>query len=38
MEEIQILNDKFWDKIPSWYYRLVSEIPLIHMEIGFSNK
>ena len=35
-EEIQLLNDKFGDKIPSWYCKLISELPLIHMEIGWQ--
>lgn len=35
-EEIQLLNDKFGDKIPSWYCKLISELPVIHMEIGWQ--
>ncbi|WP_139892834.1 SMI1/KNR4 family protein [Bacillus sp. D386] len=35
-EEIQLLNDKFGGKIPSWYCKLISELPLIHMEIGWQ--
>jgi hypothetical protein len=35
-EEIQLLTEKFGDKIPSWYYKLISELPLIHMEIGWK--
>ena len=35
-EEIQLLNDKFGDKIPSWYCKLISQLPLIHMEIGWQ--
>ncbi|MED4531238.1 hypothetical protein [Metabacillus fastidiosus] len=35
-EEIELLNDKFEEKIPNWYYKLISELPLIHMEIGWQ--
>ncbi|MEI5908070.1 hypothetical protein WAK64_13500 [Bacillus spongiae] len=36
IEEIQLLNDKFGDKIPSWYMKLITKLPLIHMEIGWQ--
>jgi hypothetical protein len=35
-EEIELLKERFGDKIPSWYYHLISELPLIHMEIGWQ--
>jgi hypothetical protein len=35
-EEIELLKEKFGDRIPSWYYYLISELPLIHMEIGWQ--
>jgi hypothetical protein len=35
-EEIEILKDKFGDKIPTWYYKLISELPLIQMAIGWK--
>lgn len=35
-EEIKLLKEKFGDKIPSWYYHIISELPLIHMEIGWQ--
>jgi hypothetical protein len=35
-EEIQLLNGNFGDKIPSWYCKLISDLPLIHMEIGWQ--
>lgn len=35
-EEIELLNEKFGEKIPIWYYKLISDLPLIHMEIGWQ--
>ncbi|MDP4105979.1 MAG: hypothetical protein Q8935_13655 [Bacillota bacterium] len=35
-EEIELLKERFGDKIQSWYYHLISELPLIHMEIGWQ--
>jgi hypothetical protein len=35
-EELALLKEKFGDRIPSWYYYLISELPLIHMEIGWQ--
>jgi len=36
-EEIKLLKQKFDSKLPDWYCSLISEIPLIHMEIGWQD-
>ena len=35
-EEINLLKQKFGSKLPDWYCFLISELPLIHMEIGWQ--
>jgi len=35
-EEINLLKHKFGSKLPDWYCFLISELPLIHMEIGWQ--
>ena len=35
-EEIALLNAHFGDRIPTWYCRLITEVPLIHIEVGWQ--
>ena len=35
-EEIALLNAHFGGRIPTWYCRLITEVPLIHIEIGWQ--
>lgn len=35
-EEIVLLKNRFGTKIPEWYYTLISELPIIHMEVGWQ--
>lgn len=35
-EEVQLLKEKFGDLIPDWYYRLISQLPLIDAEVAWQ--
>lgn len=34
-EEISLLYMTFGDRLPNWYGRLIAEVPLIHIEVGW---
>lgn len=35
-EEVQLLQEKFGDLIPQWYYRLICQLPLIDAEVAWQ--
>ena len=35
-KEIALLDAYFGDRIPDWYCRLITEVPLIHIEVGWQ--